>query len=360
MLWEMTWALIDRHGFDSNLYNFTGDINQDGGNVMALAIVIEAMKLTKCQPGFLDAREAILIANEQIYGLDNQCTIFNAFAKRGLGLNADQGSSESKDDGMEDFEAYPSTAQIDAISTTCLFEGVNTGFTGGSPRGGVYSGIGVIDDGNGTSFSIDIAVSGGGPLLLKYEIGDNFCTTASIAERKLDLHLDVTPPEINCPENMEFTIPFGEQFVVPSFRTEDLAIDFCSDLLILVQEPIEFSEFSKGVHPITMLATDVAGNTAECIFLLEVKWDEGPKPPFESSVSIYPVPVSDELTVYNPSGKSILSIFIQDSHGRLIRAINPSSQELRILVDATQISTGTYFVTIVGAENTVVKRMIKM
>ena len=360
MLWEMTWALIDRHGFDSNLYNFTGDINQDAGNVMALAIVIEAMKLTKCQPGFLDAREAILIANEHIYGLDNQCTIFNAFAKRGLGLRANQGSSESKDDGIEDFETYPSTAQIDEISTACLVVGINAGFTGGFPRGGVYSGNGVIDDGNGTSFSIDTSISGAGTLLLKYEIGDNFCTTASIAERELDLFLDVTPPEINCPENMEFTIPFGEQFVLPSFRTQDLATDSCSDLLILAQEPFEFSELSKGVHPITMIATDEAGNTAECVFLLEVIWNDGPKLPFVSSVLIYPVPVNDELIVYNPSGKSIVSILIQDIHGRLIKVINPSSKELRIPVDATQISAGTYFVTIVGTENTVVKRMIKV
>lgn len=360
MLWEMTWALIDRHGFDSNLYNFTGDINQDAGNVMALAIVIEAMKLTKCQPGFVDAREAVLTANAQIYGLDNQCTVFNAFAKRGLGLRANQGSSESKEDGVEDFEVYPSTAQIEEISTTCFVEGINTGFMGGVPRGGVYSGIGIIDDGNGFSFSIDTSISGEGILLLKYEIDDSFCTTASIAERELDIFLDKTAPEVNCPEKIEFTVPFGEPFVLPNFRLENFFTDFCSEALILAQEPLEFTELSEGVHSIAIMATDMAGNTAECVFLLEVIWTEGPKPPFISSVLIYPVPVNDELTVYNPSGKSILSILIQDIHGRLIQVLNPSSKELRIPVDATQISAGTYFVTIVGAENTVVKRMIKI
>jgi hypothetical protein len=39
MLWEMTWGLVNEYGFDPNLTNFTGDINQDAGNVMAMAIV---------------------------------------------------------------------------------------------------------------------------------------------------------------------------------------------------------------------------------------------------------------------------------------------------------------------------------
>jgi len=360
MLWEMTWALIDRHGFDSNLYNFTGDINQDAGNVMALAIVIESMKLTPCTPGFVDARGAILIASEQIYGLDNQCTIFNAFAKRGLGLRADQGSPDSTSDGVEDFETMPTMAQIDEISSTCFLTGINSGLTGGLPLGGLYSGNGVIDDGNGVSFSINTDVSGAGLLLLNYEIGDSFCTTASSAQSKIDIVLDETPPEISCPENVAITIPSGDFYLLPNFRSEELATDFCSEDLVLSQEPQEFSELAEGVHPITMTATDVAGNTSECMFLLEVIWTEGPKPSFVSSVLLYPVPVIDELIVYNPSGKNILSILIQDINGRLIVLMNPSSKELRIPIDASPFSAGTYFLTIVSEEDTVIRRMIKV
>jgi extracellular elastinolytic metalloproteinase len=40
MLWEMTWGLIDDHGFDPDFYNGSG------GNNIALAIVTEALKLS--------------------------------------------------------------------------------------------------------------------------------------------------------------------------------------------------------------------------------------------------------------------------------------------------------------------------
>src|SRR5690554_4690056 len=83
MLWEMTWALINKHGYDPNPYNFSGDINIDKGNTIAMAIVMEAMKLQPCNPGFVDARDAIFAADLAIYGGTNECEIWEAFAKRG-------------------------------------------------------------------------------------------------------------------------------------------------------------------------------------------------------------------------------------------------------------------------------------
>ncbi|HBY67369.1 MAG TPA: peptidase, partial [Flavobacteriaceae bacterium] len=99
MLWEMTWTLIDEHGFDPDYYNFTGDVTQDAGNIMALALVTEGMKLQPCSPGFVDGRDAIIAADQAIYGGANECLIWEAFAKRGLGFSASQGSSGSRGDG---------------------------------------------------------------------------------------------------------------------------------------------------------------------------------------------------------------------------------------------------------------------
>jgi extracellular elastinolytic metalloproteinase len=104
MVWEMTWALIDTYGFDPDVYNFNGDITQDGGNVMALALVTEAFKLQPCGPGFVDGRDAILAADQAIYGGANECLIWEAFARRGLGWSANQGSSNSITDGTEAFD----------------------------------------------------------------------------------------------------------------------------------------------------------------------------------------------------------------------------------------------------------------
>jgi extracellular elastinolytic metalloproteinase len=98
MLWEMTWDLIAEYGFDADIYNGTG------GNNIALQLVMDGMKLQVCSPGFVDGRDAILEADELANGGANRCLIWNAFARRGLGLNADQGSPFSRTDQVEAFD----------------------------------------------------------------------------------------------------------------------------------------------------------------------------------------------------------------------------------------------------------------
>jgi hypothetical protein len=98
MLWEMTWDLIDLYGFDADLY--TGN----GGNNIAMKLVIEALKYTPCSPGFVDARNAILQADQVLYDGANQQLIWAAFARRGLGASASQGSTTSRTDQVEAFD----------------------------------------------------------------------------------------------------------------------------------------------------------------------------------------------------------------------------------------------------------------
>ncbi len=101
MLWEMSWGLIDQHGFDADIYQGTG------GNNIAMQLVMEGLKLQPCSPGFVDGRDAILKADTALYGGANSCIIWNAFAKRGLGYSANQGSSASASDGTQAFDLPP-------------------------------------------------------------------------------------------------------------------------------------------------------------------------------------------------------------------------------------------------------------
>jgi extracellular elastinolytic metalloproteinase len=179
MLWELTWALIDEHGLGNDIYNFTADVNLDGGNVQALALVMEGMKLQPCLPGFVDGRDAILAADLAIYGGANECIIWDAFARRGLGLSADQGSSASRSDGTEAFDTPSGTASIVAPDDVCQGSAELTGLSGGSPFGGVYSGPGVTDDGNGNTYSFDPNVAGPGVHTISYEVQDGSCSIAS-------------------------------------------------------------------------------------------------------------------------------------------------------------------------------------
>ena len=113
MLWEMTWALIDEYGFNPNI----DDVWTAGGNNLAMQLVMDGMKLQACSPGFVDGRDAILLADQNLTGGANQCTIWNAFAKRGLGFSANQGSSGSTTDGTEAFDIPPSCDFLNPIPT---------------------------------------------------------------------------------------------------------------------------------------------------------------------------------------------------------------------------------------------------
>ena len=98
MLWEMTWDLIAQYGFDPDFYNGTG------GNNIAMQLVMDGLKLQPCSPGFVTGRDAILMADQLSNGGANQCLIWDAFARRGLGLSATQGSPGNVNDGVEAFD----------------------------------------------------------------------------------------------------------------------------------------------------------------------------------------------------------------------------------------------------------------
>lgn len=101
MLWEITWELIDQYGFDPDIYNGSG------GNNLAMQLVTDGLKLQPCSPGFVNGRDAILEADVINNEGANQCRIWRAFAKRGLGYGASQGSSNNVNDGTVSFDMPP-------------------------------------------------------------------------------------------------------------------------------------------------------------------------------------------------------------------------------------------------------------
>ena len=125
MLWDVYWNLIDKHGFNQNVY----DPWYTGGNNLAIQLVMDGMKLQPCSPGFVNGRNAILQADTLLTGGANQCAIWKGFAKRGLGFSAVQGSSDNVNDGTEAFDlpaACRATLSIDPASISVkLLEGTS-------------------------------------------------------------------------------------------------------------------------------------------------------------------------------------------------------------------------------------------
>lgn len=97
-VWEVYWNMVDRYGFDPDIYTGTG------GNNRAIQLVMDGMKMQVCSPGFQDGRDAILAADVADNGGANACRIWRGFAKRGMGVSASQGSSNSVADGTVAFD----------------------------------------------------------------------------------------------------------------------------------------------------------------------------------------------------------------------------------------------------------------
>ncbi len=117
MLWDMTWNIIDIVAAVPDMYHGTG------GNNIALQLVIDALKLQNCGPGFVDGRDAILLADELRYNGQFRCAIWNAFARRGLGYGADQGDPNNRFDGVASFVTDTTFLLEKTITPSSIREG---------------------------------------------------------------------------------------------------------------------------------------------------------------------------------------------------------------------------------------------
>jgi len=82
ILTEVYFDMIAAFGFNQDLYA------RDAGNGILLQNIIDGMKLQPCRPNFVDARDAILEADQNNYGGIHSCAMWKGFATRGLGVNA--------------------------------------------------------------------------------------------------------------------------------------------------------------------------------------------------------------------------------------------------------------------------------
>ncbi len=88
ILWDLTWAYIQKYGFDPNIY--TGN----GGNNKVMRLVLDGIKLQPCgnSLSFVNGRNAIIAADQATTGGQDYCMIWRVFAARGLGVGASTGT----------------------------------------------------------------------------------------------------------------------------------------------------------------------------------------------------------------------------------------------------------------------------
>lgn len=208
MLWDLYWAMSDKYGWSENLYH------GDGGNNKAIQLVMDGMTLQACMPGFVDGRDAILAADRILYDGENQCLIWEVFARRGLGWKAQQGNSDDNKDGIEDFEQMP----------TCIQE-----------------------------LKLTKAVSD------EIEAGDDIVVTLTLTNHKAEKATGVKINDV---------LPEGVRFL--ELLTEDVAIDFSNSALEISLDELAAGE-SKTIEYILSTSEDLFSKS---YFLDDLELDE--------------------------------------------------------------------------------------
>ncbi|KAM5541592.1 hypothetical protein V8D89_004782 [Ganoderma adspersum] len=85
MLHNVYAALVGKLGFDANAHT---NASGSGGNTVWLHLFIDSFAVQPCNPTFTDARDAWIQADANRYHGKNKCTLWKAFASRGLGVDA--------------------------------------------------------------------------------------------------------------------------------------------------------------------------------------------------------------------------------------------------------------------------------
>ncbi|WP_308423291.1 beta strand repeat-containing protein, partial [Lutibacter litoralis] len=168
------------------------------------------------------------------------------------------GCTVSKSDDIEIF-ALP-IVTFTAPSDLCIIVGIQTGLGIGNPNGGVYSGTGVTDNGNGSTYSFDPSIAGVGTHILTYTYTNTNSCSVSASD---DIEVFALP-------TVTFTAP--ESPYCPNTTTTNLAGGFPTGGVYSGPGVIDngdgetytfnSSVSSEGTHTITYTFTNTNGCTS--------------------------------------------------------------------------------------------------
>ncbi|HYE95772.1 MAG TPA: M36 family metallopeptidase [Rubricoccaceae bacterium] len=270
IIWEVTWELIDDYGFDPNIFNETGT----AGNQVMLQLLTEGMKLTPCSPGFVDARDAILAADVSLYGGEHLTTLWRGFARRGLGVGANQGSSGTNGDNTESFAEPEEIAPAPVTDLAATPDGSFVTLT--------WTAVG--DDGTtGTADSYDIRYSTAGPI-----------TTDAQFDAATQVTGEPDPQEAGTPESFNVTglafnttYHFAMKVADESFNISPLSNPASATTLAPPVAGVSPTSVEASARPgSTTTRTVTISNTGPSTLTYSVSFDEtaaGAAPPHNST-----------------------------------------------------------------------------
>ncbi|SNS06142.1 T9SS type A sorting domain-containing protein [Dokdonia pacifica] len=173
--------------------------------------------------------------------------------------------------------------------------------------------------------------------------------------------LDETQPFfIGCPGDFEVNQEGNSTVPLDDFTATVSASDNCSEVTI-TQDPIAGTILDQNtVQTVTLTATDESGNESICTFditvLSSLSVDDET---LEDTISIYPNPAKDIVTLTYTGIPSITQMSVIDMNGRILQSIPTNNNFTERQIDISNYASGIYFVRIETATSSTVKRIIK-
>ena len=309
MLWDLNWAFIDKYGFDPDLYTGTG------GNNMVMQLVIDGLKLQPCSPGFVDGRNAIIQADQILYNGDNECLIWSVFAKRGLGLSADQGSAQSRTDQIEAFDS-PSNASSTQNLTICQGQSITVGTS-------TYTTSGTYTDNFATASGCDSTVT----TTLTVTAVDISVAPSGVTITALNFNAGVTYQWVDCDNNYAFISgETGQVFTATNSGNYGVIVteNGCSDTSVCNQISV------VGIN-------DVTDN---------------------NDISISPNPTYNSININFNTIDKVENLTLTDAQGKVVYQTNSISNN-NLKIDLQGESKGIYMLRVTHKNTTRVYKVIK-
>ncbi|MCU0469356.1 MAG: M36 family metallopeptidase [Arcicella sp.] len=235
MLWDMTWEIILQDGLigANNIYDVPANIADYRGNVAAMKLVNEGLRLQPCSPSFVQARDAIFKADQLLFNGRYRCAIGKAFARRGLGFLASSGTSTNDRIVKEDFTEFP-VAPLSSPTTFNACSGQPVNYTITTAQTGTFnfswtrtSTSGISNppaSGTGTAINEILINTTNNPVTVQYVISANQvgganpgCSQNALQSIFIVVNPAVTPSSYSVCQNA--AVPSGEGLSVAAATT---------------------------------------------------------------------------------------------------------------------------------------------
>ena len=151
--------------------------------------------------------------------------------------------------------------------------GIQEGLSGGTPSGGVYSGPGVIDDGNGLTYNFDPLAAGLGTHTITYDFVDENGCGSSASNEIVVIQQAVPSHAFELHQNSPN--PFREETLISFHLPEDSRVTLTiSDVRGKVLEIIR-GDYAAGYNGITVHKSQLQGVSGILNYTIQVKLAQG-------------------------------------------------------------------------------------